>query len=199
MQTIQRLLPTEGWRILFLTTGCLASVSAILGWVFGFDHAVRVVSSYPAMVPSTATCFLLLCIAALIQFTRSQGNIAFLPLLAIIFLVTANGLLEASGIPGGVDALVAGPLREGDGMSNGTGLMMLLATAILLVRFHWPFIALGCALLGFSISIAAVLANPLYLGGFIEFFRSMSLPTAGLFALVFSALIFLPDLPSGRE
>jgi hypothetical protein len=197
MQTIQRLFPTEGWRILCLAAGYLASILAILGWVFGIDHAVRVVSSYPAMVPSTATGFLLLCIAAQVQFSRSDN--ALLPLLATSFLVTANGLLETLGVRGGLDSLVIGNLREGDGMSNGTGLMMLLATAILLVRFHYPFVALGCALMGFSISIAAVLANPLYLGGFTEFFRSMSLPTAGLFTLLFSALIFLPDPPSGRD
>jgi hypothetical protein len=199
MQTIQKLLPTEGWRILFLVTGCLASITAILGWVFGLDHAVRVGSSYPAMMPSTATCFLLICIAAMIQFSQSRGDIAFFPLLATSFIVTANGVLESLGVRGGMDSLVLGNLREGDGMSAGTGLLMLLATAILLVRFRCPFIALSCALLGFSVSIAAVLANPLYLGGFIEFFRSMSLPTAALFALLFSALIFLPDPSSGRD
>ncbi|MDW4496600.1 hypothetical protein R5H30_01295 [Sulfitobacter sp. D35] len=185
---------TRIWVVLCVLSGVGACSAAIVGWGLGIDGAVRVYSGHPAMVPSTAICFGLFSLAILIRFAGRHTHLFWLPLACALALIFGNNILHFSGIRGGSDVFLAPALREPDRMSSITTIGFLLAAAILVWCDRSRDIAAGAAIFGLSTMIAVVFADPLYVSDAVAMFRSMSVPTAIFFALLYAALLAAPDV-----
>lgn len=181
------------WFALYTATGVAAAMVLVAGWMFGLEPLVRIRDGLPAMVPSTAICFLLLALAhvgSLIDMPRAR-QAAKWAARAVVVLAGVNMLLRGLSLPQGVDAYLPAALGSSDAMAYATGGLMMLAAACARCNDIRPGATLPMATLGFSTALGLVILliiDPT-LPETVTVLSSISAPTAVLFALLFGSSI----------
>ena len=181
-------------QILAICAAIAALADLLLGWAGGYQVFVRIRPGYPAMVPETAVCILVLAIATLCLFRPSRSG---------------PWQLVAQG--GGVIVLLVliaeltQPVRlsnfaPGDAMSAATTIGSLACALTLLIPLNasdrWMSIRSGLAsvgacvvcipVIGYLFNAEALFANPVY--------TSMALHTAlGLLCVLFALVMAAPQ------
>ena len=181
-------------QILAICAAIAALADLLLGWAGGYQVFVRIRPGYPAMVPETAVCILVLAIATLCLFRPSR-----------------SGPWQLAAQGGGVIVLLVliaeltQPVRlsnfaPGDAMSAATTIGSLACALTLLIPLNasdrWMSIRSGLAsvgacvvcipVIGYLFNAEALFANPVY--------TSMALHTAlGLLCVLFALVMAAPQ------
>lgn len=196
--------PDHLHRLIFAVVTATAFVVLLFGWIFGYAPLTRIYPGGSVMVPSTASCFLLLA-ASLTAALPHPGHAAvpaFRALLrAVALCIAAIALIDLvvsfGGIATGVDALLfphfAAP---GAGSMSPATATCFLCAAICAFGLSLPdgigdrafTVSATFGLVICTIPLACYLVQPAALAN-VFFMAAMAFHTALLFALLFIGLM----------
>lgn len=172
------------------------------GWVFDNELLKRLYPAFPAMVPSTAICFILLSASAILpdrSFHSTTGYGAARAAFALLVLLVAGGnlVLLYNGTTNGIDAAIwrDHPEFARDNMAPITSVCFIgCALSLLVVPLRYSAFRLIILILlffGLFLSLAAVLGYVFdrVLLSNIPFIATMALHTALCFVALFCALL----------
>lgn len=190
-------------QVLALLVAATSFTILVAGWGLGIDTLVRL-SGHSAVVPSTALCLGLLALGlAMMRPAAPARTVATGAILLASLLAAGNIAVAAMGVATGLDALVGISLAEGDRMSAGTAIGLLLAATSVMMSTaesgRWVEAGFLVALGGLSTGVAVIFGHsfdpesPYAL----PIFASTSELTAGLLVLLFLAVL-LVDMPRQR-
>lgn len=182
----------------------VAAAVLLLGWGLGLDRFIRLYPGLPAMVPSTAMCFLLASGSITVELTKAgtEQRRRMLLIAAGVALIVVAGLniaLLAAGSRRGIDAAFNpwSLATTSDGMSPATAASFLaIASCLLLMAVKFPHRWLlfhAIAFLGlfvFLITTFEYVFDPAFVRT-APFFAKIALHTGVCFLLLFGALLFV--------
>lgn len=201
--------PPSFYRFFLLYIVASALVVLSLGWGVGIEFLTRILPGLPAMVPSTALCFVLLSLVLLYSWRWSSGGAEssqagdrFIMLVAggvVALIGCADLLVLATDMAHGIDALIFPHFAGNDGsvMSMATAICFIIAATALIVRAAVSadnvagakFILSLLSSAGLAISSISLVGHILNSGSLLNvaFFTGMSLQTSLLFVMLFLA------------
>ncbi|SEN77565.1 hypothetical protein [Palleronia pelagia] len=179
----------------------------IIGWAYGHDVLFRGATHYSAMVPTTQLSFLGLALSLPIA-TSDRAHLRTLAqrvCAAVIFLVALNVCVRLAASDAGNDGMLPFALAPTDHMSYLTaGLLILAALLIGDTAQAWPgrsLLDLSGALCGLTTVGSVAMAHSFDLRSplSLEIADGMSVFTAVLFGIVFTAILLLQALEPSRD